>query len=118
MRARILLVEDATDIREVFKMLLEAEGAEVVAPGSGREGAELAARGDFDIVLTDLGLPDISGEMVIRHVLRHARRRPRVVVLTGYDEPFTSRALEAGADVVLTKPVLWASLVDELSVAA
>ena len=96
-------------------MLLEAEGAHVVATGSGAEGADLAARGDFDVVLTDLGLPDISGEMVIRHAVRNARRRPRVVVVTGYDEPFTSRAREAGADVVLTKPVLWSSLVDELS---
>ena len=114
MRTRVLLVEDATDIRDVFKMLLEAEGAEVTATGSGREAAELTAREDFDVILTDLGLPDISGEMVIRHALLNARRRPRVVVVTGYDEPFTSRARAAGADVVLTKPVLWSSLVDEL----
>jgi two-component system CheB/CheR fusion protein len=111
----VLLVEDATDIRDVFQMLLEAEGAEVVATGSGREAAALAASEDFDVLLTDLGLPDISGEMVIRHALRNARRRPRVVVVTGYDEPFTSRARAAGADAVLTKPVLWSSLVDELS---
>jgi hypothetical protein len=38
-----------------------------------------------------------------------------VVVVTGYDEPFTSRARAAGADVVLTKPVLWSSLVEELA---
>jgi CheY-like chemotaxis protein len=111
---RILLVEDATDIRDVFQMLLQSEGAEVVATGSGREAAALAAREDFDVILTDLGLPDISGEMVIRHALDAARRRPRVVVITGYDEPFTTRALAAGADVVLTKPVLWSSLVDQL----
>jgi CheY-like chemotaxis protein len=111
---RILLVEDATDIRDVFQMLLQAEGAEVVATGSGREAASLVAREDFDVILTDLGLPDISGEMVIRHALRAARRRPRVVVITGYDEPFTTRARAAGADVVLTKPVLWSSLVDQL----
>ena len=113
-RPRVLLVEDATDIRDVFQMLLEAEGAHVVATGSGREAAALAAREDFDVILTDLGLPDISGEMVIRHALASARRRPRVVVITGYDEPFTTRARAAGADVVLTKPVLWSSLVEEL----
>jgi two-component system, chemotaxis family, CheB/CheR fusion protein len=112
---RVLLVEDATDIRDVFQMLLEAEGADVVATGSGREATELAARQDFDVILTDLGLPDISGEMVIRHALRSARHRPRVVVITGYDEPFTTRARAAGADVVLTKPVLWSSLVAELA---
>jgi two-component system CheB/CheR fusion protein len=114
-RPRVLLVEDATDIRDVFQMLLEAEGAQVVATGSGREAAALAAREDFDVLLTDLGLPDISGETVIRHALRAARRRPRVVVVTGYDEPFTTRARAAGADVVLTKPIVWSSLVKELS---
>jgi two-component system CheB/CheR fusion protein len=110
----VLFVEDARDIREVFTMLLEAEGADVVATGSGREGAALAARGGFDVILTDLGLPDISGEMVIRQAARAARRRPRIVVLTGYDEPYTSRARQAGADVVLTKPVSWTSLVEGL----
>lgn len=114
-RPRVLLVEDATDIRDVFQMLLEAEGAQVVATGSGREAAALAAREDFDVLLTDLGLPDISGEMVIRQTVRNARRRPRIVVVTGYDEPFTTRARAAGADAVLTKPVMWSSLVDELA---
>ena len=113
-RPRVLLVEDATDIRDVFQMLLEAEGADVVATGSGREAAMLAERERFDVILTDLGLPDISGEAVIRHALRNARHRPRVVVVTGYDEPFTTRARAAGADTVLTKPVLWSTLVDEL----
>lgn len=114
-RPRVLLVEDATDIRDVFQMLLEAEGAQVVATGSGREAAALAAREDFDVLLTDLGLPDISGEMVIRQTVRNARHRPRIVVVTGFDEPFTTRARAAGADVVLTKPVMWSSLVDELA---
>ena len=114
-RPRVLLVEDATDIRDVFQMLLEAEGAQVVATGSGREAAALAAREDFDVLLTDLGLPDISGEMVIRQTVRNARRRPRIVVVTGYDEPFTTRARAAGADAVLTKPVMWSSLIDELA---
>ncbi|HEV8617192.1 MAG TPA: response regulator [Methylomirabilota bacterium] len=111
---RLLLVEDAEDIRAVFTMLLEAEGARVVATGSGAEAAALAAREDFDVLLTDLGLPDIPGDVLIRRVLAGARRRPRVVVVTGYDEPFLSRARQAGADVVLTKPVAWTELLAHL----
>jgi CheY-like chemotaxis protein len=114
-RPRVLLVEDATDIRDVFQMLLESEGLHVVATGSGLEAARLAEREDFDVILTDLGLPDISGETVIREAVQHARRRPKIVVVTGYDEPFTSRARAAGADVVLTKPVMWSSLIEELA---
>jgi two-component system CheB/CheR fusion protein len=115
MRPRILLVEDAPDIREVFTLLLEAHGAEVFATGSGREAAAVAAREDFDVVVTDLGLPDIPGELVIGQIRRNARRRPRIVVVTGYDEPFTTQARAAGADRVLTKPVFWPALLDELS---
>jgi CheY-like chemotaxis protein len=112
--ARVLLVEDAKDIRDVFTLLLEAEGARVTATGTGREAAELASREEFDVLLTDLGLPDIPGDMVIRHVVATAIRRPWVVVVTGYDEPFIGRAREAGADVVLTKPIAWAELLDRL----
>ena len=111
---RVLLVEDAPDIREVFTMLLRAEGADVVATDSGREAVRLTAAGDFDIVLTDLGLPDIPGDVVIRRVLTGGRRNPRVIVITGYGEPFLSRARSAGADVVLVKPVVWSRVVDTL----
>ncbi|HXD98022.1 MAG TPA: response regulator, partial [Candidatus Acidoferrum sp.] len=103
-RARVLLVEDARDIREVFTLLLEAEGATVTATGTGREAVELAAREEFDVLLTDLGLPDIPGDMVIRHVVGTARRRPWVVVVTGYDEPFIDRARQAGADFTGSRP--------------
>jgi len=109
-----LLVEDARDIRDVFALLLRAEGAEVTATGSGREAAELGAWGNFDVLLTDLGLPDIPGDAVIRHVAATAPRRPWIVVVTGYGEPFISRAREAGADVVLTKPIAWSALLDRL----
>jgi CheY-like chemotaxis protein len=112
--ARVLLVEDATDIRDVFTLLLAAEGAEVTATRSGREAVELAAQREFDVLLTDLGLPDIPGDMVIRHVVATARRRPWVVVVTGYDAPCLSRARQAGADVVLTKPLAWSALLERL----
>lgn len=112
--SRVLLVEDAKDIREVFTLLLQAEGAHVMAAGTGREAVELASQQEFDVVLTDLGLPDVPGDMVIRHVVATARRRPWVVVVTGYDEPFIGRARDAGADVILTKPIVWAELLDRL----
>jgi CheY-like chemotaxis protein len=112
--ARVLLVEDARDIRDVFTLLLKAEGAEVAATGSGREAIELAAQQEFDVLLTDLGLPDVPGDVVIRQVLATAPRRPRVVVVTGVEEPFVGRARQAGADVVLTKPLAWSTLLDRL----
>jgi CheY-like chemotaxis protein len=113
-RQRVLLVEDSSDIREVFTMLLRNEGLDVVATGTGQEAAEIAANEDFDVIVTDLGLPDVPGDVVIRQILAQARRRPRVIVVTGYDEPFVSRARQAGADAVFLKPVLWSLLADTL----
>ena len=111
---RILLVEDAPDIREVFTVLLRVEGAEVVATGSGREAVDLADRGDFDVVLSDLGLPDMPGDVLIRQILSSTRRRARVIVVTGYGEPYLTRARQAGADVVFTKPVEWSQVLESL----
>jgi CheY-like chemotaxis protein len=107
-------VEDATDIREAFIQLLHAEGAQVEATATGREALERAAAHDFDALLTDLGLPDIPGDVLIRQILATARRRPRVVVVTGYGEPYLSRARSAGADVVFTKPIEWSVLLRAL----
>jgi DNA-binding response OmpR family regulator len=111
---RILLVEDAPDIRDAFGLLLKAEGAEVMAAATGREAAGLAGEWSFDVLVSDLGLPDIPGDVLIRHVLATAECPPRVIVVTGYGEPYVSRAREAGADVVLTKPIEWSELVHEL----
>ena len=109
-----MLLEDDRDIRDAFVLLLSAEGAEVTATASGREAARLGAEGDYDVLLTDLGLPDVPGDMVIRHVLATARRSPRVVVVTGYGDPYTTDAREAGADVVMVKPIAWSVLLDRL----
>ena len=111
---RILLVEDAPDIREVFSVLLRVEGADVVAVATGREAAEVAGRRDFDVVLSDLGLPDIPGDVLIRQILASVQRRTRIVVVTGYGEPYLTRARQAGAEVVFTKPVEWSRILEWL----
>jgi two-component system, chemotaxis family, CheB/CheR fusion protein len=112
--SRVLVVEDAPDIREVFTLLLRAEGAEVESAANGREALELGARGDFDVVLSDLGLPDIPGDVLIRQLLAQSRGRTRVLVVTGYGEPYISRARQAGAHVVFTKPVEWSRILEVL----
>jgi two-component system CheB/CheR fusion protein len=111
---RILVVEDAADIREVFTVLLRSEGAHVVAAANGREATEAAATQHFDVVLSDLGLPDVPGDVLIRQLLASNRNRPRVVVITGYGEPYLTRARQAGAEVVFTKPVEWTRILDYL----
>ena len=111
---RILVVEDAQDIREVFTLLLRAEGADVESAANGREATELVEQHAFDVVLSDLGLPDIPGDVLIRELRSRSGRGTRVLVVTGYGEPFLSRARQAGADVVFTKPVEWSRILEYL----
>jgi two-component system CheB/CheR fusion protein len=117
-RLRVLLVEDMDDVREVFTMLLTSEGFSVVSNASGRSAIESASRQDFDVLICDLGLPDLAGDAVIRTILAGALHRPRVIVVTGFGEPHTTRARQAGADVILIKPVTWGILRSHLTPAA
>jgi CheY-like chemotaxis protein len=111
---RILVIEDAADIREVFTVLLRAEGAHVVAAANGREATEAVTHQQFDVILSDLGLPDVPGEVLIRQLLSATRSHTRIVVITGYGEPYLTRARQAGAEVVFTKPVEWTRILDYL----
>lgn len=117
-RLRVLLVEDSIDVRESLVLLLHNEGIDVVATGFGVAALEVAPRLGADVVLTDLGLPDIPGSALIRRLLKIARPRPRIIVVTGFGEPHLSQAREAGADVVLTKPLAWETLLQHLRRAA
>jgi DNA-binding response OmpR family regulator len=106
---RVLLVEDDAHSRAALTTLLAADGAEVVGAECGQTAL---AHGDglFDVVLTDLGLPDIPGDVLLGTLLARAPVRPRVIIMTGYGEPHLTRARQSGADVVLVKPLDWATL--------
>ena len=80
--SRILVVEDAPDIREVFTLLLRAEGAQVEAAANGREALEFGARADFDIVLSGDALPAAEPLIV---ALRTPAVQSSIGALGGYD---------------------------------
>jgi len=101
---RILIVDDIQHVRDVFTMLLESQGAVVITAASGQAAIDAVRQAEFDVLLTDLGLPDMPGERLIREILDGAKHRPRIVAVTGTSEPHLSEALRAGADVVLQKP--------------
>jgi two-component system OmpR family response regulator len=103
---RVLVVEDIDDIRELLVFLLASEGAEVRAAGSARRALETAATWTFDVLLTDLGLPDLGGEHLIKEIVG-MKSGVKVLVVTGFGEPHAARARRAGADIVFTKPLDW-----------
>src|SRR5687767_5905841 len=108
---QILVIEDAADVLDVLTLLLRIEGADAVGARSGHEALTVFRRRDFDAVVTDLGLPDLPGDMLIRTIIAAARRPITIVALTGESQLVVTRALEAGARVVFAKPCEWESIV-------
>ena len=108
--SRVLVIEDSPDVRELFVTLLRLDGAEAVGAGSGTEALKLFRSQPFDVVMTDLGLPDMPADVLIRALLAEARGGVEVVVITGEGEPAVTRALQAGASIIFTKPCRWADV--------
>jgi two-component system, chemotaxis family, CheB/CheR fusion protein len=117
---QILVIEDAPDVLGVLTMLLRLEGADVAGASSGHAALTVFRSRHFDVVVSDLGLPDMSGDVLIRELIAAARRAVKVIVITGESQPALTRALEAGAEVIFAKPCQWSSVVtylDRLSLA-
>jgi signal transduction histidine kinase/ActR/RegA family two-component response regulator len=103
----ILVVEDDDDTRTVLRYMLEAEGARVETAGTGIEAVASALRLQPQVVLCDIGLPDIDGLEVARRLrASQALARTRLIALTGYGQAEDVRqAIAAGFDAHVTKPV-------------
>ena len=102
---RVLLVEDHDDTRRLLGKLLGTFGCEVTTAATVREAVDLADRQDFDLLLSDIGLPDGTGLDVMRHVARRPKKI-RGIALSGFgQDDDLRRSLEAGFEQHLTKPV-------------
>lgn len=112
---RILVVEDAPDVLGVLTTLLRLEGADTVGTANGIDALSASRRQRFDVVMIDLGLPDMPGEVLIRAILSAARVPPAVVVITGERGAALARAREAGASAIFVKPCDWAPVLGFLN---
>jgi DNA-binding response OmpR family regulator len=103
MTATVLLVEDERKLRELVRSYLERAGLAVLSTGSGAEALTLAAEAAPDLVVLDLGLPDVPGEAVARE-LRAAGSVPILMLTAKAGEEDRIAGLELGADDYVTKP--------------
>jgi len=103
MAATVLLVEDERKLRDLVRSYLERAGFTVLSTGSGAEAITLAASASPDLVVLDLGLPDIPGEAVATE-LRAAGSVPMLMLTAKSSEEDRIRGLELGADDYVTKP--------------
>ena len=101
---RLLVVEDHAATLQVLERLLQKAGHTVVAVSSVASALEAAAREEFDLVVSDLGLPDGTGNTLMSEL--RARYRLRGIALTGYGmEEDAERARDAGFVAHLIKPI-------------
>ena len=99
----ILVIDDEVQNRRLLRLTLEAEGYEVREAATGRAGLEEIVRRAPDLLVLDMGLPDLSGLDVLRQ-LREWSRVPVLVLTVRAAEADKVGALDAGADDYLTKP--------------
>jgi two-component system KDP operon response regulator KdpE len=113
---RILVIEDEKEIRRFLRVSLANHGYRLVESGTGKEGILQAATQQPDLIILDLGLPDIDGMEVIGQV-RQWSQVPIVILSARGQEHEKVNALDAGADDYLTKPFSVGELLARLRVA-
>jgi two-component system KDP operon response regulator KdpE len=102
-KGTILVVDDEPQLRKLMTITLESEGFKVVDSDSGKQAVRLAGSVKPELILLDLGLPDIDGKEVITSV-RGWTQIPIIVCSVRSDDDEVIKALELGADDYVTKP--------------
>ncbi len=113
---RVLVIDDEVQIRRFLRISLEANGYEVHEAAAGREGISRAAQLRPDVIILDLGLPDMDGLEVLRR-LREWTPTPTIILSVRDADEVKVAALDAGADDYLTKPFSLEELMARMRVA-
>jgi two-component system CheB/CheR fusion protein len=114
---RILLVDDSPDILETMCELLESEGANVTTADGGAQGIELAEQTPFDVIVSDIGMPDTDGHKMMSIIRNHgANMHTPSIALTGYGTlSDVEKARAAGFTLHLRKPIDLQALIDAVT---
>ncbi len=117
---RILVVEDSVSMRAFVRSTLESElsgltGVEVVEAGSGFDALRLLPRGPYDLVITDINMPDINGLELVQFMRKSElhRQTPILLISTQSSDRDRQRGLTLGADGYLAKPFTQEVLLQE-----
>lgn len=117
---RILVVEDSASMRSFVRSALESTPrgsatVEVVEASSGFEALRLLPRGPYDLVITDINMPDINGLELISFIRKSDTHKatPVLIISTQSSERDRARGLSLGANGYLTKPFSQQALLDE-----
>ncbi|MCM8786610.1 MAG: response regulator [Candidatus Omnitrophica bacterium] len=111
---KILIVDDEKEAIEYMKLSLEKRGYEVILAFTGQEALNIYPKENPDVILLDLGLPDINGREILKEV-KEKSPSIKVIVVSGYKDQKTKEELtQLGADYFLGKPVAPSQLYEQL----
>jgi DNA-binding response OmpR family regulator len=112
---KVLIVEDCPDIVEAVSIIIEMRWPEVkiVSTALGEHGIDLAVKTSPDVIILDLGLPDISGFDVLKRI-RLFSDIPILILTASSDESSIAKGLEWGADDYITKPFKQSELLSRI----
>lgn len=106
MKKKILLAEDHDDSRAFLKFMLELDGYEVVEATNGQQAVEYAEDGQIDLLLMDISMPDMSGLTAIERIREiGVSKNVPAVALSAFGNSFHEKALKAGFDYFVDKPI-------------
>ena len=114
---KLLVVDDEPTIRRLLRVGLSSQGYQIIEAGNARSASEELKRERPDLILLDLGLPDISGHDLLARWRSEGIDLPVVILSSRTDEAGIVRALELGADDYVTKPFGMNELVARIRVA-
>ena len=107
---RFLVVDDEQRVRDMVGEFLRRQGSAVETAANGREALEKFHQSEFDLVITDRGMPEMNGDALAEAIKGESPNMP-IIMLTGFGEMMTSNNEKpAGVDVILGKPVTPAAL--------
>ena len=113
--SKILLIDDDPDFTDGMSLALDLEGYEVTVASTATDGIEASKKAAFDVILSDIGLPDLNG---VETLIQAQQYNPdaRCFLLTGYSaNDIVEQGINAGALKVFTKPVRMEELLELLA---
>ena len=110
----ILVVDDEADLREILSDVLVCRGAKITEASNGRDAFKLIQSNQFDLVLTDIRMPNGDGVELLDNIKKNHASNPSVVVVSAYSDFSTDELYCRGADSVLTKPFNYNKLIESI----
>lgn len=104
--AQVLIVDDSRSIRELLGSVLKGAGLDVTGANDGRDGLETARAGKFDLVITDINMPEMNGIELLKalRALPEYAFKPILILTTEFSQEMKLKGKEAGATGWMVKP--------------